>query len=156
DDNPPEALRRDRRDGPTELGDDRLPLGLAPLEQLDDPQEATDLLLRDLEKLLHLPLLLALVALLAAERDAALLLVLVAELEALGRVRVDVGDTRQLVRRCDAARVERPHRELRPRLADRLRRDNADGDPDFDLLAGRKVTAVAGRADALARLTGEH
>src|SRR5439155_10803464 len=45
----------------------------------------------------------------------------------------DLDDTRATardVRAGDAAGVERPHRQLRPRLADRLRRDDADGVAD--------------------------
>ena len=45
-----------------------------------------------------------------------------------------------------AADVERPHRQLRARLADRLRRDDADRLAELDHLAGREVAAVALRA----------
>jgi hypothetical protein len=51
--------------------------------------------------------------------------------------------------------VERPHRELRAGLADRLGRDDADGLADVDHAAGRQVAAVAAAADAAARLAGE-
>ena len=50
----------------------------------------------------------------------------------------------------DAAGVERPHRQLRARLADRLRGDDADRLADADQLAGRQVAAVARAADAVA------
>ena len=49
----------------------------------------------------------------------------------------------------DAAGVERPHRQLRARLADRLRGDDADRLADADQLAGGQVAAVAGAADAV-------
>ena len=54
-----------------------------------------------------------------------------------------------------AADVERPHRELRARLADRLGGDDADGHAFFDQLAGRQVHAVAAAADAERRLAGQ-
>src|SRR5438094_833419 len=54
------------------------------------------------------------------------------------------------------ADVERPHRELRARLADRLRGDDADGLAEVDEMAARQVAAVALHADPLARLAGEH
>ena len=47
-----------------------------------------------------------------------------------------------------AADVERPHRELRARLADDLGGDDADGHAFFDQRAGRQVHAVARAADA--------
>src|SRR5690606_28411425 len=56
----------------------------------------------------------------------------------------------------DATDVEGTHRELRTRLADRLRRDDTDGLADVDHVATREVTAVAQRADAAAGLAGEH
>jgi hypothetical protein len=43
--------------------------------------------------------------------------------------------------------VERPHRQLRARLADRLRRDDADRLAELDQLAGREVPAIARRGD---------
>ena len=55
----------------------------------------------------------------------------------------------------DAAGVERPHRELRARLADRLGGDDADRLADADQLAGGEVAAVARPADAVAGLAGE-
>ncbi len=51
--------------------------------------------------------------------------------------------------------VEGAQRELRARLADRLRRDDADGLADLDQAAVREVAAVAERADAARRLAGE-
>ena len=53
-----------------------------------------------------------------------------------------------------AADVERPHRELRARLADRLGGDDADGHALFDHRAGRQVHAVAAAADAQRRFAG--
>src|SRR5262245_19029779 len=47
-----------------------------------------------------------------------------------------------------AADVERPHRQLRARLADRLRRDHADGLTELDEPAGGEITAVTALADA--------
>src|SRR5690606_36187329 len=52
--------------------------------------------------------------------------------------------------------VEGPHRELRAGLADRLRRDDADGLTDVDAVAAREVAPVAHRTDAATRLAGEH
>ena len=55
----------------------------------------------------------------------------------------------------DAAGVERPHRELGARLADRLGGDDADRLAGGDHLAGGEVAAVARPADAVAGLAGE-
>ena len=55
-----------------------------------------------------------------------------------------------------AADMERPHGQLRPRLADGLRRDNADRFAHIDEPPRRKVTAVAERACAAFRLAGQH
>src|SRR4029079_18876441 len=54
-----------------------------------------------------------------------------------------------------ATDVERAHRELRARLADRLRGDDADREAEFDELARRQVAAVALGAAAAARRAGE-
>ena len=54
----------------------------------------------------------------------------------------------------DAADVERPHRELRARLADALGGDDADRHALFDQRAGREVHAVAAAADAERRVAG--
>ena len=50
----------------------------------------------------------------------------------------------------DAAGVERPHGQLRARLADRLGGDDADGLTEVDQVAGCQVAAVARAADAVA------
>ena len=55
----------------------------------------------------------------------------------------------------DAAGMERPHRQLRAGLADRLGGDDADRLADADHLAGRQVAAVARPADAVAGLAGQ-
>ena len=55
----------------------------------------------------------------------------------------------------DAAGVERAHRELRARLADRLGGDDADGQAFLDDLVGAHVDAVAAGADAARALAGE-
>jgi hypothetical protein len=52
--------------------------------------------------------------------------------------------------------VERAHRELRTRLADRLAGDDADRLADVDLVAAREVASVALGADAATGLAGEH
>ena len=57
--------------------------------------------------------------------------------------------------RGDAAGVERPHGQLRARLADRLGGDDADRLTRADHLAGGEVAAVARPADAVAGLAGE-
>ena len=54
----------------------------------------------------------------------------------------------------DAADVERPHRELRARLADALGGDDADRHALFDQRTGRKVHAVAAAANAERRVAG--
>ena len=60
-----------------------------------------------------------------------------------------IGDLRR------AADVEGAHRELRARLADRLRRDDADRLAHVDRRAAGEIAAVAGAADAVLRLAGE-
>ncbi len=54
-----------------------------------------------------------------------------------------------------AADVEGAHGELGARLADRLRRDDADGLADVDRRAARKIAPVADRADAGLDLAGQ-
>ena len=61
-----------------------------------------------------------------------------------------------LAARRRAADVERPHRELRARLADRLAGDDADRLADVDLVPAREVAPVALGADAALGLAGEH
>src|SRR5438477_1613078 len=71
----------------------------------------------------------------------------------------DLDDTREAVRDVragDTAGVERPHRQLRARLADRLRGDDADRVADLRHLAARQERAVAGLAHAGLRLAREH
>src|SRR5690606_24658419 len=48
-----------------------------------------------------------------------------------------------------AADVERAHGQLRARLTDRLRRDDAHGLADVDRRAAREIAPIAGRAYAL-------
>ena len=55
-----------------------------------------------------------------------------------------------------AADVERAHGELRARLADGLRRDDADRFADIHLRAAREVAAVAGAANAGAGFARQH
>ena len=80
----------------------------------------------------------------SAERPRALR---VAGLEDLDDARETVRD----VRAGDAARVERAHRELRSRLADRLRGDDADRVADLGHAPGREERAVAEPADSRTR-----
>src|SRR5688572_2602697 len=54
-----------------------------------------------------------------------------------------------------AADMERAHRELRAGLADRLRRNDADGLAAIHAVAARQVAAVALRADTVLRLAGD-
>src|SRR5215207_6594568 len=75
--------------------------------------------------------------------------------QACGALRVarfeDFDDAREAVsdvRAGHAAGVERAHRELRARLADRLRRDDADGVSDLAHLAGGEERSVAGPTNA--------
>ena len=65
------------------------------------------------------------------------------------RLRIDARGHRRTRRR--TTDVERAHRELRARLADRLRRDHADRLADVDQPATTEVAAVALGADAEAR-----
>src|SRR6185437_9382982 len=53
-----------------------------------------------------------------------------------------------------AADVERAHGELRARLTDRLRRDDADRLAHVDRRAARQIAPVAGPADAVFGLAG--
>ena len=76
---------------------------------------------------------------------------------ALGRTRLeDLLHTRQALRdvvgRGHAAGVEGAQRQLRARLADRLRRDNADRLADLDQFAGCQVAAIAHPANAVIAL----
>src|ERR1700745_1530342 len=57
--------------------------------------------------------------------------------------------------RCRTADVEGAHGELRARLADRLRGDDAYGLADRDRPAARQVTPVAARTDAVTGLAGD-
>src|SRR5439155_8057854 len=57
--------------------------------------------------------------------------------------------------RCSAD-VEGPHGELRSRLADRLRRDDADRLAQVHHVTAREVAPVAPDTDPLPRLAGEH
>src|SRR5207247_10157845 len=76
----------------------------------------------------------------------------VAALEALARTREAVRD----VGARDTARVERPHRQLRPGLADRLRGDDPDRVADLAHPAGRQEDAVAAPAHAELAAALEH
>jgi hypothetical protein len=72
----------------------------------------------------------------------------------LQRTRPSYGSRGRSPRPCrepGAADVEGAHRELRAGLADRLRRDDADGLADVDHVPAREVAAVAQRADAAPR-----
>ena len=55
----------------------------------------------------------------------------------------------------DAADVERSHRQLRARLADALRGDDADGHALFDQRTGRKIHAIAQSANTQRRIAGQ-
>ena len=75
-----------------------------------------------------------------------------ARLEQLLDAGQTLGDVRATGRH--TAGVERAHGELRARLADRLRRDDADRLTDLHEPTGREVAPVAHPADALAGLAG--
>ena len=79
-------------------------------------------------------------------------LMLLASIGAIG-LNILVGYTGQVLLR-DTTGVEGPHRELRARLADGLRRDDPHRGADFDQPAASQVPTVALRADAQAQLTG--
>src|SRR6201999_855152 len=71
----------------------------------------------------------------------------------------DLDDARQAVRDVragDAAGVERPHRQLRARLADRMRGDDGDRVAHHGGLAGGQRAPVALLAHADGRLALEH
>src|SRR4029079_13822326 len=71
----------------------------------------------------------------------------------------DLDDAREAVRDVragNAAGVERPHGELRARLADRLRGDDADRVADLAHPAGGEEDAVAGPANAVLALALQH
>src|SRR6185312_1749260 len=70
-----------------------------------------------------------------------------------GRLRFDLRGRRRPRRR--AADVERAHRQLRARLADRLRGDDAHRLADVDEVATAEVAPVALGAEAIASLAGE-
>ena len=94
----------------------------------------------------------------ARGRDAVALLLVrhgldVDETDRAGALDLDAVDGSRA--RCRAADVERAHRELRARLADRLRRDDADGFAAVHAMTARQVAAVALRADAVLRLAGD-
>src|SRR5208283_5756401 len=55
-----------------------------------------------------------------------------------------------------AADMEGTHRELRARLADRLRGNDSDRLAKVDAVAAAEIASVAFHADALARLAGKH
>ena len=78
--------------------------------------------------------------------------VAVADLHLAVEVRLDERLVRELRR---AADVEGAHRELRARLADRLRGDDADRLAHIDRRAAREIAPVAGAADAVLRLAGQ-
>ena len=79
--------------------------------------------------------------------------VAVADLHLAVEIRLDERLIRKLRR---AADVERAHRQLRAGLADRLRRDDADRLAHVDRRAAREIAAVAGAADAVLGLAGQH
>ena len=68
----------------------------------------------------------------------------------------DAGQTAGDVLAGDATGVERPHRQLRAGLADRLGGDDADGLAELDRLAGGQRAAVARGADAELGVARQH
>src|SRR5262249_48107920 len=85
-------------------------------------------------------------------------------LAALDRLQVEILDcavlTRFVLRRLFETRrttdVERTHRQLSARLADRLRRDNTDGLADLDRTTGGEIASVTLDAAATTRFAGQH
>src|SRR5690606_23170251 len=79
--------------------------------------------------------------------------------EALRHARLEdllhAGETGRDVQAGHTTGVERAHRQLRARLTDGLRRDDADGDTFLDEPPGRQRATVAALADAALRLAGE-
>ena len=83
----------------------------------------------------------------------------------LDRLQVDEADCTRVLgfqtrllgdSRCRTADVEGTHRELRARLADGLRCDDAGSLAQFDQAAGGQVAAVAHHADTALRFAGQH
>ena len=94
-----------------ELGNDSLTLRLAGFEELDNTEKTTNLLFSNLQKLLHLALLLTLLAFaISTKRDLTLFLIFKEDLEVLVSLTADVSHTGQLVGRCNASGVEGSHR----------------------------------------------
>ena len=77
----------------------------------------------------------------------------VVELERAGRLDLHVVDRRRTRRR--TTDVERTHRQLRTRLTDRLRGNDADRFADVDEMAARQIAPVARGADAETRFAGD-
>src|SRR5439155_21958230 len=77
----------------------------------------------------------------------------VVELDRAGALRLVLGGLHDAARR--AADVERPHRELRARLADRLRRDDADGLAELGETSVAQIAPIAHDTDASLRIAGE-
>src|SRR5688500_683641 len=116
--------------------DDRVALAIAPLLVLDDQRAAA----------VHDDQLAAVLVRLDDDQP------LVVDGARVARVeRVLLGYARR-----GAADVERAHRQLRARLADRLRGDDADRLAELDQPPGRQVAPVAARADAAPRGAGQH
>src|SRR5437763_4000822 len=77
----------------------------------------------------------------------------IADLHRAFEVRLDEGLIRDLRR---AADMERAHRQLRPRLADRLRRNDTDGFAEIDRRATREIAAVALAANPVLGFAGQN
>src|SRR5215469_13734674 len=76
------------------------------------------------------------------------------ELDRSGVLRFETGLLRNTAGR--TADVERTHRELRSRFADRLRCDDTDSFTDFHQLSGCQVSSVAADAGTAAGLAGQN
>ena len=78
----------------------------------------------------------------------------IVELQSAIVLRLDDRLLERLARR--AADVERPHRQLRSGLADRLRGNDADRFAELHELPGREITSVTLRAHAAPAFAGQH
>src|SRR5437763_1546713 len=69
------------------------------------------------------------------------------------RLRFNLGSRRRPG--CRATDVERPHRELRARLADRLRGDHTDRFADVDEMPAAQIATVASCTEPVSGVAGE-
>ena len=143
----------DLRHVAVDVGDDRLPLGLARFEEFDHAQQPGDLLLHHLHHLLDLFDAFALGDFLP-ELYATAVHVVQNLLQGADTLLLHVGDAGQILTR-DTTGMEGAHRQLRARFTDGLRGDDSHRLAGFDESPRRQVAAIAHGTDALTQLAGE-